>query len=78
MVDFSVADLLPLLAVENVGLGHVGIARLAENVLHAVLNVFHGDLIILDLVLIIRRDPQCQQIDDVRIVLPCGWPQRPW
>ena len=68
----QVADLLPLLAVENVGLGHVGIACLAENVLHAVLNVFHGDLAVMDLILVIRRDPQGQEINDVRIVLHVG------
>ena len=68
----QVADLLPLLAVEDVGLGHVGIARLAEDVLHAVLDVLHGDLAVMDFALVIRRDLQGQEINDVRIVLHVG------
>ena len=64
----EVADLLPLLAVEDVGLGHIGIAGLAEHILHAVLNLFHGDLAVMDLVLIVRSHPEGQQVDDVRVI----------
>ena len=36
----DVAQLFPLLAVENVGLCHIRIARFAQNALDAVLNIF--------------------------------------
>ena len=68
----EVADLLPLLAVEDVGLGHVLVAGLAQHALHAVLDVLHGDLSVVDLVLVIRRDLQGQEVDDVRVVLLLG------
>ena len=68
----EVADLLPLLAVEDVGLGHVLIAGPAQHALHAVLDVLHGDLAVADLVLVVCRDLQGKEIDDVRVVLLPG------
>ena len=68
----QVADLLPLLAVEDIGFGHIGVAGLGEDLLHAVLDVLHGDLAVGDLLLIIRRYLQGQQIDDIGIVLLVG------
>ena len=65
---FEVAHLLTLLAVEDVGLGHVRVAGLGEDVLHAVLDILHGDLPVVDLVLIVCGDLQGQQVDDVLIV----------
>ena len=65
----QIADLLPLLAVEDVGLRHIGVAGLAEHIFHAVLNVLHGDLPVGDLVLIVGGDLQSQQVDDIGIVL---------
>ena len=68
----QIADLFPLLAVEDIGLGNVGVACLAEDVLHAVLDLLHGDPSVVDLVLVIGSDLQRQQVDDVRIVLFVG------
>ena len=59
----DVADLLSLTAVEDIGLGHVRVAALRQDLLHTVLNVLHGDLVILDLGLEVRSDPQGDQID---------------
>ena len=64
-----VAHLLPLLAVEDVGLGHVGVARLGEDLLHAVLDVLHGDAAVLDLGLEVGGHPQGQQVDDAGVEL---------
>ena len=64
----DIAHLLPLLAVEDVGLRHIGIARLAEHALHAVLHVLDGDQAVPDLRLKVRRDPQGQHIDDAGMV----------
>ena len=65
----QIADLLPLLAVEDIGLGNIGIACLAEDILHAVLDLLHGDPPVPNLVLVIGSDLQCQKVDDVGIVL---------
>ncbi len=68
----QIPDLFPLLAVEDVGLGHVVIAGPAQHALHAVLDVLHGDLAVADLVLVVCRDLQGKQIDDIRVVLLSG------
>src|SRR5699024_10343543 len=60
----DVAHLLPLFAVEDVGLGHVGVARLGQDLFHAVLDVLHGDAAVPDLGLKICGHPQGQQVDD--------------
>ncbi|MPM63455.1 hypothetical protein SDC9_110335 [bioreactor metagenome] len=64
----KIADLLPLLAVENVRFGHVAVTCLDENVFNAVLNLLHGDRAIFNLVLIVGGDLQRQQIDDVGVI----------
>ncbi len=64
-----VAHTLPLLAVEDVGLGDLVIAGLDQDRLHAVLNVLDRDAILADLGLEIRRDLECQKIDGVLVVL---------
>ena len=60
----DVSHLLPLFAVEDVGLGHVGVARLRQDLLHAVLDVLHGDAAVPDLGLKVCGHPQGQQVDD--------------
>ena len=65
----DVADLLPLLTVQNVGLGHVGVSRFREDGLHAVLNVLHGDAAVPDLGLKVSGDPQSQKVDDTGMEL---------
>ena len=63
----DVAHLFTLLAVQNIGLGYVGIAGLAEYALHAVLNILYTDDAILDLGRKVAGDLQRQQIDDGRV-----------
>ena len=65
----QIADLLPLLTVQDIGLGHVGVARLAEDGLHAVLNVLHGDAAVLDLGLKVGGHPQGQHVDHTGVIL---------
>ena len=65
----DVAHLLPLLAVENVGLGHIGVARLGQHLLHAVLDVLHGDAPVPDLGLKVGGHPQGQHVDDAGVKL---------
>ena len=65
----DVADLLPLLAVEDIGLGHVGIAGLGQHLLHAVLDVLHGDLAVLHLALEVGGDPQGDEIDHAGVIV---------
>ena len=60
----DVAHLLPLFAVEDIGLGHVGVARLGQDLLHAVLDVLHGDAAVPDLGLKVCGHPQGQKVDD--------------
>ena len=68
-----VPQLFPLAAVENVGLGHIVIARPDEHGLHAVLNVLHGNLPVFYLGAKVGGDLQSQKIDDVvRILLFLG------
>ena len=64
-----VADLFPLFAVEDVALGHVGVARLPQHLLDAVLDVLDGDLPVLDLGLEVGRHLQSQQVDHARVIL---------
>ena len=64
-----VADLLPLLAVQDIGLGHVGVARLAQHLFHTVLNILNGHQLVLDLRLELRRDPQGQHVHDAGMIL---------
>ena len=68
----DVAQLFPLLTVENVGLCHIRIARFAQNALDAVLNIFDRDQLIPDLRLKLRRDTQSQQLDHARMLLPAN------
>ena len=68
----DVAQLFPLLAVENIGFCHVRIARFAQNALDAVLNILDRDQIMSDLRLKFRRDTQSQQLDDARMLLPAN------
>ena len=65
----DVAQLFPLLAVQNVGLGHIRIARFAQNALDAVLNIFHRNQIVLDLRLKFRRDTQRQHLDHTGVMI---------
>ena len=50
-----VADLLPLFPVQDVGLGHIGIARVGQDLFHTVLDAFHTDQIVLDLGIEVSR-----------------------
>ena len=68
----DVAQLFPLLAVENVGLCHIRIARFAQNALDAILDIFDRDQAIPDLRLKFRRDTQSQQLDHARMLLPAN------
>ena len=63
-----VPDLLPLLAVQDVGLGHVRIAAFRQHLFHAVLDVLHGDAAVLDLVLEVRRHMEGQQVDHAGMI----------
>ena len=65
----DVADLLTLLAVEDISLGHVGVARLGQDLFHAVLDIFDGNETVVDLGFEICRDPQSQQVDDGGMIL---------
>ena len=58
-------QLFALLAVQNVCLRNVGIARLLQNVLHAVLNVLNADYAVVDFILKLRRNAQRKKADDV-------------
>ena len=64
-----IADLFPLLAVKDIGLAHIGIACLGKDLLRAVLDVLHGDEIVLDLVFKVCGDPQGQHIDHAGVIL---------
>ena len=65
----DVAHLLPLLAVQDIGLGHVGIARLGQHLFRAVLDILHGDKAVPDLWLEIGGHPQGQHVDDTGVIL---------
>ena len=67
-----VAHFLPLLAVENVGLGHGLVAAAGENGLHAVLNILHGHKPVLDLGQEISRDLQGEKVDHALVILCLG------
>ena len=58
----DVADLFPLFAVENVGLGHIRIAGLGEDFFHTVLDILYGDAVVFDLLFKICRYMQSKQI----------------
>ena len=64
-----VAQLLPLLAVEYVGLGHVCIARLAQHLLHALLYVLHGYKAVLYLGLKVCGNLKRQQVYNAVVIL---------
>ena len=66
------SELLALLAVEDVGLGHRVVAAAGQHALHAVLDVLDGDLAVLDLRQEIRRDAQRQKAQDAVVVLGVG------
>ena len=72
----DVAHLLPLLAVQDVRLRHVRVPRLRQHLLHAVLDVLHGDLPVAYLILKVRRHVQRQQLDHAGMVLPLGRVER--
>ena len=62
-----VSDFFALLSVEDIRLCDIGVARLAEHRLDAVLNVLNGDKSVLDLALEVRSDLECEQVDDRRM-----------
>ena len=64
-----IADFLPLLAVENIGLGHVVVARLDEHRLHTVLDILHLDSVVFNFGFKVGRDLKGQQIDDAGVIL---------
>ena len=64
-----IAHFLPLLTVEDIGFCHIGVPRLAEHCLHAVLDILHRDEAVSDLVLEIRCHPQGQHINHAGVVL---------
>ena len=66
----DIAELFTLLAVQNVGLGHIRIARFTQNALHAVLNILHRNQIVLDLRLKLRCDTQRQHLDHTGVMIP--------
>ena len=72
----GVSQLLALLAVEDVGLGHGVVAAPGQNGFHAVLDILDGDLAVLDLRQEVRRDPQRQKVDDAVVVLGVGGVER--
>ena len=61
-----------LLAVEDIGLGHILIAAPAQHGLHAVLDILNGDELVVDLALEVRRDHHRQKIDGAVIVVGRG------
>ncbi len=65
----DVAELFALAAVEDVGLGDVLVASAAQDGFHAVLDVLHGDLAVLDLLFEVRSDLQRQKVDGVVVIL---------
>ena len=65
----DVTHLLPLLAVQDIGLCHVGVPCLGQHGLHAVLDVLHRNAAVPDLGLKICGHPQGQQVDDAGIKL---------
>ena len=66
----NITDIFPLLAVQNVSLGHIRIAGVAEHLFHGVLNVFNGDPAVLDFRLEITRDLQGDHIQNCLVILP--------
>ena len=64
-----VPHFFPLLAVQNVSLGHFRVARLLKDLLHTVLNVLHMHGSFFHLILKICRHAQRQQINDIIVVL---------
>ncbi len=64
-----VTDLLTVLSVKDVSLCNVGITGLRKDLLNAVLNIFYGDHIILDLRFKITCDTQCQHVDHTGVIL---------
>ena len=68
-----VAELLSLLAVEDVGLGDLLVARPGEHRLDAVLDIFDGDQPVLYLRNEVRCDLECQKVYDALVILRvCG------
>ncbi len=65
----DVAELFPLTAVEDVGLRHVLVAGPAQDCFHGVLNVLHGDLVVLDLALEVGGDLEGKEVDGVVVVV---------
>ena len=63
------AEFFTLAAVQNISLGNVGVTRLYKHRFHAVLNIFDGDQPLFDLGLEIRRDFQCEEINDGGVIL---------
>ena len=64
----DVAYLFALLAVKDVRLGDVCVACGRKDVLHAVLNVFHGNKAVLDLGLKVGADLERKHVDDARVI----------
>ncbi len=73
---FHVAQFLALLAVEDVGLGHILVSAAGEDGLHAVLDVLDSDLAVTDLRQEVRRDLQRQKVDDAVVILGLGRVER--
>ena len=66
---FHVTDLFTILSVKDVSLCNVGITCLFKDMLRAVLDLLDVDRPVFDLGLEIACHPECQQIDDVIVVI---------
>ena len=79
IVEYRVAhgaEILVLLAVENVRLGNVLVAAAGEDALNAVLDILDVDELVGDLRLEIRRDHNGQKIDDALVIIGFGGVKR--
>ena len=79
IVEYRVAhgaEILVLLAVENVRLGNVFVAAAGEDALNAVLDILDVDELVGDLRLEIRRDHNGQKIDDALVIIGFGGVER--
>ena len=64
-----IAHVLALAAVQNVGLGHVGIARFGKHLFDAVLDLLDADQVVFDPLLEMRRHVEGQHVDDRGMVI---------
>ena len=66
---FCITQFFAVFTIEDVGLGHCFVTGAGQNRFHTVLNVFHCDLIVLDLILKICRYLQGDEIYNIRRIL---------